>query len=477
MITLPLLLVLLLWGTIVGLDVVTFPQSMVSRPLVAGTVTGMLIALVVPDSRLNPVFTGMLVGSVLELYALDVLPFGAARYPDFGPATVSAVYAALGWKPEAGLGGATAVGLVTAVLGGWTMQMVRRANAAAIQRKAAALAAGDTRAIRSLQLGGIRRDIARSAGVTACGLLLGIIIWPLLPPGSEKLSLGVGGGGRRWCRRGVERRDPGGRTHPAPRLGDGRTGRRNPHRGVAMNGRWRAFLRLFAVQGAWNYERMLGVGMGYAAEPLLEDLGNADPGRHAEAVVPLRRVLQLPPVPGGPGAGSHGARRVRPGPRPPDHPAAHRAVQPPRCAGGSVVLDRALACAPLGCPYRSVFSGPESGSPWFFSCSITSHGSRPASGRCGPAWPAGADVGHKIADSWLPKAARRVGPVAGFLIGLAVPLVGDWALQWVTGYQFALAVGIALLGMFLSLRFRHSITSVRFALGMIALTVAWRWIA
>jgi mannose/fructose/N-acetylgalactosamine-specific phosphotransferase system component IIC len=198
MITLPLLLVLLLWGTIVGLDVVTFPQSMVSRPLVAGTVTGMLIALVVPDSRLNPVFTGMLVGSVLELYALDVLPFGAARYPDFGPATVSAVYAALGWKPEAGLGGATAVGLVIAVLGGWTMQMVRRANAAAIQRKAAALAAGDTRAIRSLQLGGIRRDIARSAGVTACGLLLGIIIWPLLPPGAENFRwvsvVAVGGG-------------------------------------------------------------------------------------------------------------------------------------------------------------------------------------------------------------------------------------------------------------------------------------------
>ena len=198
MISLPLLLVLLLWGTIVGLDVVTFPQSMVSRPLVAGTVTGALIAVVVPDSQLNPIFTGMLVGSVLELYALDVLPFGAARYPDFGPATVSAVYAAIGWKPEAGLGGATAVGLVIAVLGGWTMQMVRRANAAAIHKKAADLAVGDTRAIRSLQLGGIRRDIARSAAVTACGLLLGIVIWPLLPPGIENFRwvsvVAVGGG-------------------------------------------------------------------------------------------------------------------------------------------------------------------------------------------------------------------------------------------------------------------------------------------
>lgn len=197
-VSLPLLLVLLLWGTIVGLDVVTVPQSMVSRPLVAGTVTGLLIALVAPDV-LNPISTGMLVGAVLELYALDVLPFGASRYPDYGPATVSAVYATLGWQPrDDPLGGATAVGLLIAVLGGWTMQMVRRANAEAIHRSAASLAAGDTRVIRNLQLGGIRRDIARSAGVTACGFLLGMVIWSLIPPGAEShrwISVVAVGGG------------------------------------------------------------------------------------------------------------------------------------------------------------------------------------------------------------------------------------------------------------------------------------------
>src|SRR5262249_2656364 len=55
--------------------------------------------------------------------------------------------------------------------------------------------------------------------------------------------------------------------------------------GAPMTGRWRALLRLLAVQGTWNYERMLGVGMGYAAEPLLEDLKTVDPVRHGEAVV------------------------------------------------------------------------------------------------------------------------------------------------------------------------------------------------
>ncbi len=52
-----------------------------------------------------------------------------------------------------------------------------------------------------------------------------------------------------------------------------------------MTGGWRALLRLMAVQGTWNYERLLGVGMGYAAEPLLEDLKTVDPVRHGEAVV------------------------------------------------------------------------------------------------------------------------------------------------------------------------------------------------
>ena len=47
---------------------------------------------------------------------------------------------------------------------------------------------------------------------------------------------------------------------------------------------WRAFLRLFSVQGAWNYERMLGIGMGYAALPLLEKMRLEDPVGYREAV-------------------------------------------------------------------------------------------------------------------------------------------------------------------------------------------------
>lgn len=197
----PLLLpgLLLLWGTIVGLDVVTVPQSMVSRPLVAGAITGLLVGLIQPELySVPPIMTGLMVGAVLELYALDVLPVGASRYPDYGPATVAAVYAALGWRPAVGLGASVGVGLLIAVLGGWAMQVVRRANAAAIQRRAAALSAGESDAIRALQWGGIRRDIVRSAGVTLTGLMVAQVIWPLLPSGSDNFQwltvVAVGGG-------------------------------------------------------------------------------------------------------------------------------------------------------------------------------------------------------------------------------------------------------------------------------------------
>ena len=70
---------LALLGGLLGLDVVSFPQAMVSRPIVASTLAGTLIG----HSE-----SGLLIGVVLELIALDTLPFGASRYPEWGSASV-----------------------------------------------------------------------------------------------------------------------------------------------------------------------------------------------------------------------------------------------------------------------------------------------------------------------------------------------------------------------------------------------------
>lgn len=243
-----------------------------------------------------------------------------------------------------------------------------------------------------------------------------------------------------------------------------------------MNGRWRAFLRLFAVQGAWNYERMLGVGMGYAAEPLLEDLGHADPARHAEAVVRSAEFFNCHPYLAGLALGA----TVR--------------AEYDQVPGEQIIRLRTALCSPLGALGDQLFwigvlpaliaatliAVCFGAGVWVVLVFLLLYNLvRIATGawslRTGLA--AGANVGQAISRSWLPKAARRVGPVAALLVGLAVPLVGAWTLQWAGGTQLALAGAVALIGVGLSYRLPYTITSVRFALCVITLAVAWRWTA
>ncbi len=155
------LLLLLGWGTVVGLDLVSVPQALISRPLVAGAVAGWIT---------GDVEAGLRAGALFELFALDVLPIGAVRYPDYGPATVAAAALGAGVPWELGLGLGATLGLVLAVLGGGSLQLVRRMNAHAIQHRAAALAAGESSAIRRLQYGGLLRDAVRGAVLTGLGL-------------------------------------------------------------------------------------------------------------------------------------------------------------------------------------------------------------------------------------------------------------------------------------------------------------------
>jgi mannose/fructose/N-acetylgalactosamine-specific phosphotransferase system component IIC len=162
--TLPLLLA---WGTAVGLDLVSLPQFLLSRPIVVGAVAGAIA---------GDLEAGLRVGLVLEFFALDVLAVGAVRYPDYGPATVGAVAIAAGAPWELTLGIATGLALVVGAIGGWSLQWVRHSNARALRDRVDALARGDADAVRALQRAGIARDAGRSllltAGALAAALLL-----------------------------------------------------------------------------------------------------------------------------------------------------------------------------------------------------------------------------------------------------------------------------------------------------------------
>jgi len=168
----PALPLLLAWAMLAGMDLVSVPQAMISRPLVAATVAGAL---------LGDVNAGLRVGAVLELFALDVLPVGAVRYPDYGPASVGAAAIAAGAPWELSLGVAVGVGLLLAMAGGWFLRVLRRINARSVQRHGAALRSGEPRVIRRLHYAGLARDAGRSLLLAA-------------------LAVGVAGLTIRWAR-------------------------------------------------------------------------------------------------------------------------------------------------------------------------------------------------------------------------------------------------------------------------------------
>jgi mannose/fructose/N-acetylgalactosamine-specific phosphotransferase system component IIC len=162
-ISLEIQLILLAWGTLVGLDLVSVPQMMIARPIVAGPIAGAI---------LGDVATGLQLGVLFELFQYDILPVGAVRYPEYGPATIAAVSAAHAATGTLGLGLGAVVGLITALAGGGSLRAVRRLNTRAVHRAAAALETGDPRVLERLHVAGILRDAVRAALVTAVGLAL-----------------------------------------------------------------------------------------------------------------------------------------------------------------------------------------------------------------------------------------------------------------------------------------------------------------
>jgi len=166
-VTLELQLFLLVWGTLVGLDLVSVPQMMIARPIVAGPVAGAI---------LGDLATGLELGVLFELFQYDVMPMGATRYPEYGPATVAAVSTAHAAAGTLGLGLGALVGLVTGMLGGLSMYVVRRATQRAVQAVAGRLEAGDVHLLVRLHVTAIARDALRAAVVTAAGLALAYVV-------------------------------------------------------------------------------------------------------------------------------------------------------------------------------------------------------------------------------------------------------------------------------------------------------------
>lgn len=166
--TMDTLLPLGLLGAVLGLDTVSFPQAMLSRPLVAATAGGALLG--------DPL-AGLTMGAALELIAVETLPFGASRYPEWGSASAvgGALFADTPGQPAGAMVVALVAALTTAWFGGWTMVKLRQLNARWATHTQRALDAGARGSVIGLQLKGMTGDLAR-------GLLMTMGAWALFQP-------------------------------------------------------------------------------------------------------------------------------------------------------------------------------------------------------------------------------------------------------------------------------------------------------
>jgi mannose/fructose/N-acetylgalactosamine-specific phosphotransferase system component IIC len=174
-------------GGVLGLDTTGVGQVMVSRPIVAGTLTGWLAG--------SPA-TGIAVGAILELYLLVSIPMGGARFPDGSAATVVAVACAAPLEGPGAIPLSIAVGLVWGQVAGATITTQRHLNTHLVPESGEPVTPSR---VRVGHLAAIAADFFRAAGVTGVGVVVGRLVvgaavaaWPLASGPSTALLL-VGG--------------------------------------------------------------------------------------------------------------------------------------------------------------------------------------------------------------------------------------------------------------------------------------------
>jgi mannose/fructose/N-acetylgalactosamine-specific phosphotransferase system component IIC len=160
-------LLLVLWGGWVAVDATAFGQFMLSRPLVACLVAGWIMG--APTAVILPAL-------LLEAAHLGVLPVGASRYPEGGPAAVVAGGTIAATQPSFAV---TLTVVVFALAWEWvsgrTVPVLRNFNVRFVAHAPIE--------IRMRRHGvAMLLDFVRGAALVALGLLLLAVLLPLVGP-------------------------------------------------------------------------------------------------------------------------------------------------------------------------------------------------------------------------------------------------------------------------------------------------------
>lgn len=239
-----------------------------------------------------------------------------------------------------------------------------------------------------------------------------------------------------------------------------------------MTARLQAILRLLAVQAAWTYERMTGIGVGHAAAPLLKHhLSSQTREARLAAVARSAEFFNSHPYLAGVAVGAV----VR----------AEKEGVP----GGTIIRLRTALSGPLGAlGDQLVWAGQVpaliglslAAIPWFGGWAVllavvVHNVLRLAL----TAWGLdlglreGLAVGSALQRSWLPRRADDAQRLAAFAVGLAVPVAAWYLLANVATNSAFAVMAVGGLGAMLALapQTRAHVTGVRFGLVLVVVSL------
>lgn len=203
-----------------------------------------------------------------------------------------------------------------------------------------------------------------------------------------------------------------------------------------------AWMRLFLIQASWNYERMVGVGVAFAVEPLLAALPGGRAGeRYREAMARAAAYFNAHPYFAALAVGAQ-ARAEHDGAAPDEIRRLRQALVAPLGALGDQIFWAGLLPAAVGIGLiLAVLAGPWWGVGGFVLLYNGAHViTRVWALRAG--WRVGGRVADALAIASVRRAVRWAPRLAALSLGLALPLVVEWL---IAGFSPAAGAAVALI--------------------------------
>ena len=231
--------------------------------------------------------------------------------------------------------------------------------------------------------------------------------------------------------------------------------------------------RTLVVQGSWNYDRMVGVGVAYAMEPLLRDLPD---GRYHGALKRVAGFFNAHPYLTGLAAGALARAEYDGVPEAQIDRLRNALIGPLGSVGDRLIWAAWLSlCAALGLLVAAV-GAPMAGVVTFVVLYNVVHVALRSWGLL-VGWHAGTTVAGALG-GWLLKLGLRFGTrVAVFALGVALPPVAVWLMQELSVSERLGALGVALLGVLAARVILPGVSGLRLGLAFLgtALIVGWLW--